>query len=143
MYCSLDDIKDQIGEETLIQLTDDEGLNEVHQGRVDRAISSAGSVINGYCGGRYRVPFADPAPDVIREMAAVMAISNLYRRRVSEMPEVWKDAYRQAVRQLEAMEKGTFSLGVDTACEAAPESYALTNLDENSQMFNRKKMEGF
>lgn len=143
MYCSTDDIKDQIGGETLIQLTDDEGLNEVHQGRVDRAISSAGAKINGYCGGRYQVPFPAPAPDVVQEIATVIAINYLYRRRVSEMPEVWKDAYRQAIRQLEAMEKGTFSLGVDTVSEAVSQSHASTNLDENSQTFNREKMEGF
>jgi len=40
MYCVLDDLKKNIPEEILIQLTDDEGLGTVNQTRIDEAIAA-------------------------------------------------------------------------------------------------------
>ena len=67
-YCVLDDLKEKISEEELIQLTDDEETGLIVTSRTDRAISDADALIDGYCGRRYSVPL-DPVPAIIRKFS--------------------------------------------------------------------------
>ncbi len=142
MYCSLDDIKKMVPEELVVQLTDDEGLGAVNQARVDEAIAQADAEIDSYCGERYSVPFA-AAPAVVKKMSVDIAVYNLYSRTVSEMPETRKDRYRNAVRQLEGIAKGTVSLGVDPAPAPHGEGGAETNKAADGNVFTRGRLEGF
>jgi phage gp36-like protein len=141
-YCTLADIKKLIAESVLIQLTDDDDLGSVNQDRVDEAIAQADAEVDSYCGARYAVPFTT-VPAVVKKCSVDIAIYNLYSRRVEEMPEVRKDRYRNAIRQLEAISKGTVSLGVDPAPSASQDGRAETNKSTNDQVFSRDKLEGF
>lgn len=141
-YSSLDDIKKLLPEETLIQLTDDEGLGVVNQTRVDEAIAQADAEIDSYCGGRYTVPFS-AVPDIAKKMSVDIAIYNLYSRRVEQMPEVRAERYKNAIRQLEGISKGTISLGIDPAPTASTDGRAETNTETDERIFSRDKLEGF
>ena len=44
-YCTLDDIKKLLPEESVLELTDDEALGSIVQGRVDEAIAQADAEI--------------------------------------------------------------------------------------------------
>lgn len=79
-YCTLGDIKDHIPEANIIQLTDDEGLGVVNQSRVDKAITTADSVIDGYLRGRYSLPLST-VPELIKTIAIDIAVYKLYERR--------------------------------------------------------------
>ncbi|MBV6343462.1 DUF1320 domain-containing protein, partial [Candidatus Magnetobacterium casense] len=67
-YSTLADIKKLIPEDSVIQLTDDEGLGVTNQTRIDEAIAGADGEIDSYCGSRYTVPFS-PVPDIFLMMS--------------------------------------------------------------------------
>lgn len=139
MYCTLDDIKKLLPEEIVIQLTDDEGQGEVNPGRVDEAISQADAEIDSYCAVRYRVPF-DPVPDLVKKCSVDLAIYNLYSRRAEEIPQTRTDRYRNAIRQLEGISKGTVSLGVDPPPQSGTQG-ERPDISGPTRIFSRSRME--
>jgi phage gp36-like protein len=141
-YSTLADIKKAVPEEVLVQLTDDEGFGAVDQGRVDEAIASADAEVDAYCGGRYSVPFST-VPEIVKKISVDIAVYNLYSRRLEEAPDVRKERYRSAIRQLEGVAKGNISLGVDPAPSASEDGRAETNKSTNDQVFTRDKLKGF
>lgn len=141
-YSSLDDIKKLLPEETLIQLTDDEGLGLVNQTRVDEAISQADAEIDSYCGGRYKAPLAT-VPDIVKKLSVDIAVYNLYSRHVEKMPDTRTERYKSAIRHLEGISKGTISLGIDPAPTASTDGRAETNTETDERIFSRDKLEGF
>lgn len=118
-YCTLDDIKRQLPEAVVIQLTDDSQTGAVAMENVDKAIADAGSEIDGYCRKRYDVPFA-PVPAIINKLAVDIGIYNLFSRRDVEPPQVRTDRYNAAVRVLENIARGTVTIGMEeeTAAQA-------------------------
>ncbi len=112
-YSTEADIKKLISLESLVQLTDDEGLNIVDQGRVTEAIADADAEIDAYCAGRYTVPFST-VPAVIKKLSVDIAVYNLYSRCPSEeeTPPVRQERYKYALKMLESISKGTITLGV-------------------------------
>ncbi|OGC00140.1 hypothetical protein A2V82_16525 [candidate division KSB1 bacterium RBG_16_48_16] len=142
MYSAVSDIKKLIPEESLIQLTDDENLGTVNQGRVDEAIQQADSEIDSYCGGRYSVPFA-VVPGIIKKISVDVAIYNLYSRRVEEIPQTRADRYKNAIRQLELISKGSISIGVDPEPAAPSKSNTAVQVVSSPKIFGRDNMKGF
>ncbi len=141
-YSTLDDIKKLLPEEALIQLTDDENLGVVNQGRVDEAIAQADAEINSYCASKYTVPFTT-VPAIAKKISVDLAIYNLYSRKVDIIPETRAERYKNAIRQLEGISKGTISLGVDPAPAATTEGGAETNTTTSDRTFTKDSMEGF
>ncbi len=141
-YCTLDDVKEQIDEVRLIQLTDDEGFGTVNEGRVARAIADADEEINGYAGSRRTVPL-DPVPAVIRKYSVDIAVYNLYGRR-DRVPDSRAERYRNAVRFLEQVAMGKISLGENDPEGNPPASDAPWMSAENPvRTFGRKSLSGF
>ena len=142
-YCTLNDIKDQIPEANIIQLTDDEGLDEVNQERVDKAISVAGSVIDGYLRGRYSLPLEN-VPELIKTIAIDIAVYKLYERRLElEMPETMVNRYKNAVKTLEQIQKGIIKLGIESPDTGPGQGYYKTNKTAEDRVFGKVKLESF
>lgn len=142
-YSVLNDLKKMIPEESLIQLTDDEGYGTVNQTRIDEAIAQADAEIDSYCGGKYSIPFAAPVPDIVKKISVDIAIYNLYSRRVEVIPDVRTDRYKNAIRQLEGISKGIISIGEDPAPAAPTTGGVKTNKTDNDRTFTKTKLEGF
>jgi phage gp36-like protein len=141
-YCTVDDIREQIGEVQLIQLTDDEGTGTVAEQRITRAIEDAGQEIDGYIGAGRRVPLS-PVPAVIRKIATGIAAYNLYARR-DLVPEARLERYRSAVHFLEQVAAGKVSLGADDPEGNPPACEAPELSGENpGRAFTRSSMAGF
>ncbi len=123
-YCILADIKEQLAEEELVQLTDDVGAEVVDTVVIARAVADADAEIDSYCGGRYSVPFS-PVPVMIRKISVDLAIYNLSARRTYlKMPEDRQKRYENAVKFLRDVSKGLISLGAgapDTTASDSPE----------------------
>lgn len=148
-YCNLDEIKKLLPEETLIQLVDDENLKPAaitpsHTamiGRIDEAIATADAEIDGYCAGRYSVPFL-PVPPVVKALSVEISIYYLYKRRT--VPETIDNAYDRAVARLKDISKGIMSLGVTPPpAEAANGDGVSCNRTEDDRIFTMNKMKGF
>jgi phage gp36-like protein len=111
-YSILTDLKEQLSETELIQLTDDAGAGVVDTSVTDRAIADADTEIDGYVGTRLEAPL-DPVPDIIRKLGIDIAIYNLFSRRHDSVPETRKDRYRNAIAVLSKIAEGKMSLGAN------------------------------
>lgn len=141
-YCTLTDILKLLPEETVVQLTDDEGTGAVHQTRVDEAIAQADAEIDSYCGARYSVPFS-PAPDIVRKCSVDIAVYNLYSRRTEEIPEARSERYKNAIRQLEGIARGVITLGVDPPPAGSQVGQHGVDVGSEDRRFSRTKLEDF
>jgi len=141
-YCTKTDIEKMIPATDVTALTDDEGTGAQVAARVSEAIAQADSEIDGYCGVRYSVPFS-PVPAVIKKFSVDIAVYNLYSRRQEEIPETRSERYKNAIKFLEMLAKGTISLGIEPEPTATSNSYAETNKTTNDRIFTRDKLKGF
>jgi phage gp36-like protein len=143
MYSSITRIKSKLTEQTLIQLTDDEGLGQANDARITAALEKGSSVIDLFCGVKYSVPFASPWPAVIDDLADDLAEYELYARKVQEFPPAVKERRDNAARFLTDISKGTASLGIDPAPAAPTAGASETNVETNNRVFTRDKLKGF
>ena len=142
-YCTKTDIEKMLPASDVVDLTDDEGTGAQVAARVSEAITQADAEIDSYCGGRYSVPFV-AVPDIIKKCSVDIAIYNLYSRRIETIPATRSERYKNAIRQLEGIAKGTISIGETpepTASTGA--SYAECNKTESDRIFTMAKMRGF
>lgn len=116
-YCTLDDLKEQIPETSLIDLSDDDGDGAIDESVTTRAISDADAEIDGYCQNRYTLPF-DPVPVLIRKISVDVALYNLYTRPGRVVPEERKDRYTRAIAMLNDIAKDIIDLGVSESGSA-------------------------
>jgi phage gp36-like protein len=91
----------------LAALTAESG--EVPDGQVvAEAIARADAEIDAACGLRYTVPFS-PAPELVKSLAADLAVYHLYSRR-GVAPEVWRQKYQDALAFLKQVAAGQATL---------------------------------
>lgn len=141
-YADLDDLKEQISEAKLIQLTDDDDAGVVDTGATTRAVADADALIDGYCGARHSVPFST-VPDIVRKFSVDIAIYYLYGRR-SGAPEDVRQRFDDAVAFLKGVARGQYSLGTDDPEGSPPDSTAPEMSDDNpDRIFSRSNLEGF
>mgnify|MGYP000002900306 CR=1 FL=1 len=137
MYCSIDDIRKNIPDISLIELTDDNGTGQIENTIVSEAIAYADSTIDGYLRGRYSLPL-NPVPKIIQKISIDIAIYHIYSRRFElEMPEGMQKRYENAVKLLEAIRKGTIELGITTQTGQTGTGYYITNKVEEDRIFNK------
>jgi phage gp36-like protein len=109
-YCTIDDIETQTSSPTLIQLTSDDGVEEVNRVVAQEAILYSSTLIDGYLRGRYSLPLNSRFP-LLRILAIDLSIHRLYSRRMrNEMPEVIENNYRNAISTLRDIQKGIITL---------------------------------
>ena len=142
MNCTLNTLKERISEETIKQLTDDENLGIINQGRVDAAINSAYAKAYSYFAVRYTVPFA-VEPESVTNAVADVAVKFLYSRKVEKMPEERQSAFDTAIAWFKDVAKGVATLGVDPAPAATTEGGAETNITTSDRIFTKDSMGGF
>ena len=120
-YCTIEDIETQASTPTLIQLSSDNGQEEVNRVVVEEAIIYSSTLIDGYLRGRYTLPLNIHFP-LLRILAIDLSIYRLYSRRMrNEMPEVIQTNYDNAISTLRDIQKGV-SEG-DEKCLLAEEKY--------------------
>ncbi|KAF0145108.1 MAG: mu-like prophage Flumu protein gp36 [Nitrospirae bacterium] len=143
-YCALADIIDQVPEQKVIELTDDENTGQVNTSRVDKAIATAGSIIDGYLRGRYTLPLST-VPELIKTISIDISVFKLYeRRREMDMPESLTNRYKNAVKLLEQIQKGLISLGIEAEASAAGSAGSYkTNKTADDREFTKEKLKTF
>lgn len=109
-YCTIDDLETQTSTPTLIQLTSDDGQEEVDRVVAQEAILYSSTLIDGYLRGRYSLPLDTRFP-LLRILAIDLSIHRLYTRRMrDEMPEVIENNYKNAISTLKDIQKGVITL---------------------------------
>lgn len=142
-YCTIEDIETQTSTPTLIQLTSDDGQEEVDRVVAQEAILYSSTLIDGYLRGRYTLPLDTHFP-LLRILAIDLSIYRLYTRRMrNEMPEVIENNYKNAIATLRDIQKGVITLqsennSLETASFNAEEY--KTNKDIIDRLFSKERM---
>lgn len=145
-YIELQDLVDELGEEILVQLTDDSDTGEINEVVVSKAIASAEGTFESYIRTRYSLPV--PATQMVKSRCLNLAIYELYRKRATfddGVFKVKKTAYDETISLLRDIQSGKAALDVP-ATEETIESPAsgdqiLTNAGKSK--FTDTKLTGF
>jgi phage gp36-like protein len=117
-YITEADILKRVGQDKLVQLTDNAGTGEVDHERVAQAIAAAEGTINSGLRARYSIPV--PATEEVRNRCLHLAIFDLYTDRATDNEGVYKvrkDQADAAIAWLKALQRGEAALDVPAADE--------------------------
>ncbi len=138
MYCSVEDIEKQITQATLVQLTNDNSLPEVDEAVTFEAILYSSTLIDGYLRGRYNLPLDTHLP-LLRIIAIDLSIYRLYSRRLqADMPESIMAQYKETIKTLDKIQKGTITLELENSQETLQNNEYLSNKNSNDRMFSHE-----
>lgn len=113
-YSTENDIIKALPEETLIELTDDNESQSIDSPKVVEAISKADGEIDTYISNRYPLPLSS-VPAILRGFSVDIAIYLLYKRKVEEIPETRRTAYKDAIKTLVRISDGKMDLPISAA----------------------------
>lgn len=119
MYAQVDDFVLRIGERESIELTDREMQGVVNEDLLQVALADSSSQIDGYLGGRYKLPLATVPQNLVR-ICCDLARYHLTSKSSVTMTEEVENRYKFCLKELENISKGVVSLSLDE--EAAAES---------------------
>ena len=140
MYCTAEDLEIQLGKEPLIQLTNDNcEQNFIDAVVCEEAILYSSTLIDGYLRGRYNLPLNTQFP-LLRVVAMDLSTYRLYSRRImTEIPEVVCDAYKNAIKTLENLQKGIITLETQDNQTLQNGEYR-SNKTELDRLFNKGRL---
>lgn len=138
MYINIDDIKKQVSQDTLVQLTDDNLSGNIDTVVIDEAIIYSETLIDGYLRGRYVLPL-NTIPAVVKILAVDLSICRLYSRRFhTEMPEAISEKYKNSIKILEQIQKGIISLGIEPLSSSPELGAYRTNKTYQDREFSKQ-----
>lgn len=110
-YCNIDDIKNIIPEDELINLTNDNPsiISVIDNNRFEAVSLIADSLIDGYLRARYPLPLKT-IPLFIKQIAQDICAYRLYTRRPNDIPEHIVKNYEYAIKNLTEIQKGNLHL---------------------------------
>lgn len=136
-YTTLAELIERFGDTTLKQLADRDGDGAIDQDVIDRAIADAGAIIDGYLKVRYALPLSS-VPPLLSPIAADVAFYHLHPHGA---PDEVRSRYRDAIRQLEGLARGTVRLNVAGAEPTAPGE--RPRVEGPERLFNRDTLKGY
>jgi len=133
-YTTIDNVKLDLEEKTLIELTDDNDTGEVDENVVNRQIRKADDTIDIYMRGRYPVDEEVTTPEYIITLATQLTIYYLYERKQRDVGnDSIQDIYDRSIMMLKEIQKGEA-----TPFEKEDEpSVIVSNKDANSKTFTK------
>jgi phage gp36-like protein len=145
-YCDIDDIKNDISEADLIQLTDDDNAGVVDEAKVTDAIADADSEIDMYLRGRYDLPL-DPVPRILKKFSVGITIYYLHMRRrigseISPDDAVAK-RYKNALDELKLIAENKAHLVEADGDAVADEGGPQASKDEDDRVFSDDTLENY
>jgi phage gp36-like protein len=126
-YVSLEQLQQTIPAQTLVWLSnDDASMDTMNVAVIEAAVLAAEDRVDAYLQSRYTLPLTH-VHSLVSEIVVRLARYNLYSRRPEgSLPDAVKEAYKDAMRELEAIRDGKILLGIstDASGEAVSESQA-------------------
>jgi len=107
-YCTLADLKSELNEQELVELTDDESSGVVNESHINAAIAKADAKIDFFCGQQVDVPFSS-APPIVKEWSKTLSIYYLFLRK-KVIPEDVKTAAKEIFDLLAEIADGEASI---------------------------------
>ena len=139
-YATEEEFIEAFGVELTIELTnlEDPEAETVDSTVMDRGLTRATSLINGYLSGRYALPLAT-VPELLKSLCLDIARYNLG---IYAKEDDVRMRYDDAVRQLQQIANGTLNLGlaaVDTPAVAS----GSPQFTAPARVFDTQSLEGF
>lgn len=148
-YIEVQDLIDELGENTLAELTDDGSGDEpeINEARVTKAIDAAQGVFDSYARSRYTLPVR--VTPMVKGLNLDLAIFNLYKSRATVADggvyTIRKNAADDAIKLLKDIAAGKAALDVPAAEESVEmpgtPDRILTNASKNKM--TDTKLKGF
>ncbi|MCU7494764.1 MAG: DUF1320 domain-containing protein [Ignavibacteria bacterium] len=154
MYSSFDEIKQDIDQDLLIQLTNDENrtMEEISLSdpedpiikRVNNAVKDADDEIDSYLRSRYTLPLTS-VPNRVKKFSRSIAVYNLYKRRhILEMPESLVTDYKLTVKDLLSIQKGFIQLEIDKISDTPGQGVEIrVNKTQEDRIFSKDVLSRF
>ncbi len=142
-YCNALDMIERFGADELAQLTNRgqcEDDSSIDTQLIDRVIDDACATIDGYIGGRYRLPLPT-VPRILTRFACDLARYYLYDERLDEGHQANK-RYEEAISYLKNVSKGIVQLGFDDN-QAKAETNNSAIITSAGSVFARERSKGF
>jgi len=116
-YCTLDQLTDRYSHALLVEISDraDAPTGTIDADMIDRAISDADALIDGYLARRYALPLAS-TPRLVTDLSLRISIYYAHGRVAAE--KITKD-YEAAMKTLRDISNGLIQLDIDGAEPAA------------------------
>lgn len=140
MYASVADMVIRFGEDDLVRLSWREGAAEgvINTAVVEQALADATAEINGYIGGRHKLPLS-AVPEVLIGHCCSIA---RYLLNGDRAPEQVTDRYTAVIKYLTAVGKGDLQLGMADDQPAQPTG-TIAVMQSEGLVFSRRNGRGF
>lgn len=141
LFCTLQDLIDDLSERVLVQLTDDAAPpTAINETRCQAVIAQASEVIEGRLAGRFTdTSQLQPTP-LLKRIALDICAYYLYSRRNKGDIDNVRKRYEASIRELEFIKLGQITPPSQIA--ANPQEY-ITNKGRNSRTFSSEVWERF
>jgi phage gp36-like protein len=138
-YATQADLEDYFGSAEVLIASDRDGDGTADVGVLNSALTAATEEIDSYLAVRYDLPLA-AVPGVLIRVCCDVA---MYRMSVNSpaMTEDKETRYKDSVKWLEKLTKGTVSLGPEEA-QVEVQDEATVSSDSETRVFTRTKMAG-
>lgn len=113
MYCDVQDIKDDLTDKVVAQLSNDENPNVVNEEIVSKYISESTQLIDGFLRSRYGLPLENEH-SIIKKVCIDIVKYELYKRRGKVFDNI-QNLYKDGISTLEKIQKGMIILDEGTA----------------------------
>jgi len=137
MYCSIQDIKEDMTEKVVAQLSNDENPNEVNEEIVIKYISESTQLIDGFLRSRYGLPL-EKEHSIIKKLCIDIVKYELYKRRGKVFDNI-QNLYKDGIATLEKIQKGMITLDEGTA-ETRPGFFLVSNREP---VFDKNKLDNY
>ena len=138
-YATQADMIEAFGETELVQLSDRARTGDVGAAVVAAKIADAAAEVDAYLQAKYTLPLQS-VPPVLRRVTCDIARYHLYDDRATEQVT---QRYRDAIRFLEALAKGTVALGPPTGGEAPAATAGLPQIATDGRTFTRDSLRDY
>lgn len=107
-YCTVTDLKSELSEAELIELTDDDSAGVVGTTIINDMIAKSDAKIDFNCGQQVDVPFS-PTPPIVKEWSKTLTVYHLFLRKQA-VPQKIEDAAKEIFDILKLIAKGSASI---------------------------------
>lgn len=150
MYCAVDDLITAIGEQTVVELSNDnEEATEIDDEVAGGHILKADNLIDGYLREKYALPLTTVS-NIIKDISIDLAVYFLYTRRSDHgVPEEVKDKYKDRIALLKDIQKSNFILDIPLLGSGSTEDSIYgsgeyrVNKTKSDRIFNKELLDSF
>lgn len=136
-YAVQQDLIDRFGDKEIKEVADRDGDDAIDAAVIAAALADADQVIDGYVGARYDLPLA-ATPPLLKTIACHLARHALHK---DAPPEVVKDNFNAALRQLRDISDG--KLALDAAGTEPARAGGTIEIAAPTRVFNNDTLRDF